>query len=154
MRRSRKITQCCSECLTVVRMNKQVFCLHRSLRVHTAESGVLNGGLPAASDRAQLQGYLSLFLSFSHTRASTCVIDQNNHTRIKLHWFTVHLVLWLYRVMASNKFNFAVVQNTDLFSIGHCMLRIHLHQPYYCRQIRTQIFTLLVAYKPATLQHR
>lgn len=79
---------------TVDRMNKQMFCLYRSLRVHTAESGVLNGGLPATSDRAQLQGCFSRF-SLSHTHmyegilSMTCVIDQNNHICIKLHWFTV-----------------------------------------------------------------
>ena len=69
---------------------------------------------------------LSLFLSYTHVHPPAS-LTKTTIPRIELHWFTVHLVLWLKRAMASNKFNFAVVQNTDLFSIGHCMLRIHLH---------------------------
>lgn len=57
--------------LIVARMKKQIFHLHRSLRVHTTESGVLNGGVPATSDRAQLQSKASLSsspsLPISHT---------------------------------------------------------------------------------------
>jgi len=136
--------------LIVARMNKQNFHLHRSLRVHTTESGVLNGGLPASSDRAQLQSKaslssFSLSLSLSHTQthvhppASLTVPSTCMHTS---------------NFYACYKFQFAVVQNIDLFSSGYCMPLIPAPRPSHARiqNISAVPSLSFVSFKSATLQ--
>ena len=105
---------------------------------------------------------ICLFLSFSHTHtcASTCVIDQNNHIP--------HRTALVYRTpspMAKKGYGQQQIQFCS--SPKHRLVfnwPLHasnsLTQPYYYRHTTTVIqelnnsktFTLFVAYKPATLQ--